>query len=159
MELDPFDRLELVANRIAARQQYADRNRIALLGIHGVMGLVIAFLIAIDSPARTLMELVGEPALNLVNLLPAIGGGVLVAGLLLHRNLYLEAAGMAVLFAWDTFMGTAFGIVAHRFATDSDPATVAYSYPVGVYLGLGALMLVHLVTLIEMLRDTRGYHP
>lgn len=152
---DPFDRLEQIARRLAARQRYSDKNRIALLAVHGVMGLVVAFLIAADKPAPSLLLLIGGPLLHLVNLLPAIGGGLLVGGLLLHRNLYLEAAGMTILLAWDGFMGVAFGVVAHRYGSDHNPLTIAASYPIGVYLGLGGLMVVHLVTLAQMLRDGR----
>lgn len=153
--MDPLDRLDLAADRLERRQRYAEDNRLALLTIHGLMGVVIGFLLVIDGTAQSLQRLFhdSEVALAPLTFGPSLGGCVLLLGLMLRRNLALEAIGMSMMLMWDITMAVCFGVIAFLASRDGDPLTSASSYPVGVYLGIAALMATHLVTLIQLLRE------
>lgn len=150
---DPLDRIDEGLTRIARRQAYADRNRLTLLAIHGIGGVAITALLFHDGPAPAVADALGDH-IDLFNLLPGIGGALLLAGLLARRFLPLEAPGMGLLLAWDVAMAGIFYTTARTSATDGDPATIAVTYPVAVYAILGALMVTHLLTLVQLLQDT-----
>lgn len=137
---DPLERLSQSVDRMARRATYDERNRLALLLVHGLSALAIGTAIVLDRgpdawpyPDWTL----GVPAI--------IGGGLLVVGLLGGRRVSVEAVGMGIILCWDAaFVAT--------FARAAATETEAASYPVFVYLCLAGLMGVHLFTLVSYLR-------
>lgn len=143
-----------MALNLDRKQRYDERNRLALLAAHGFGALFAAALIGYDEPSATVKGLLGEWT-DAFNTLPAIGGATLLLGLAWGRKVFLEAAGMGVILAWDLGMAVAFGYAARVAAHDGNPATIPASYPLAVYGTLGALLVIHLVTLATIILGKR----
>lgn len=164
---EALDRLEQATEAIAKRDRYNSRNRRALLVIHGVMGVSVGILLFTGGSAQSMIDVFGEgsPVLWLLNLSSLCGGLVLLAGVFIRQrrpgildrlSTLLEAVGMTVMLLWDAGMAVTLGVAAHKAATDGDPLTHTAAYPVAVYTGLAALMAVHLLTLLELISDSRS---
>lgn len=141
---DPVDIAHDALERLASRQRYDERNRLALLIVHGVMGVAVGALILIDSPPAAWVDWVGTGREAWLAGPALAGGATLLAGLAAGRHLILEAAGMAGILAWDALMVA-------TFVKGDGPA-----YPTALYLGLAALMTIHVVTLCLYLWTPRA---
>ncbi len=149
-----LDELEHLAITLDRKQRYDERNRLALLAAHGLGALLAAALIGYDEPSVTVQGLLGKWT-DAFNTMPAIGGATLLLGLAWGRKLALEATGMGIILAWDLGMAVSFGYAARIAAHDGNPATVPASYPLAVYGTLGALLVIHLVTLVTIILGKR----
>lgn len=148
MEDDKFERAQGALTSLAQRQDYDQRNRLALLAVHGWAALVIGLLIVVEGGPTAWVEKYGTRH-DWALAAPAIVGGVLLlVGLTNGRAIRLEAAGMTFILAWDLYMvwllGSA-GVVG--------PTAL---YPVAVYGCLAALMVVHLRTLYAYAKKPRA---
>ena len=150
-----LDALEHFAIDLEKRQRYSERNRLALLGAHGVGLVLAAALLAVDDPARAVISLFGSYA-DAFNVLPGIGGVLLLAGLMLGRRMALEAAGMFIGLLWDVGMIAAFTYQATQEPYITATPVPASTYPIAVYGTLAALMGIHLYTLVKIISDDRG---
>lgn len=144
-----LDRLEQIANNLLWRSQYEEENRLELLFVHAFIGIGAGVLMIIDGVPSRVVEIVGaqEAVVYPLAVLPCVGGLTLLFGLLYKRRLLVEWSGMAMIMLWDTLMGSSLFLVNWLAAMDSSPETVSTMYPVAVYMGLAALMRVHLKTL------------
>jgi hypothetical protein len=154
-ERHPLDRLEEIAIPLAVRQTYDEQNRLALLMIHGLGGLATTFLMFRDHLSVTQQVLMGEWAMPF-NVLPGLGGAILLLGLAWGRRLLLEGVGMAILLAWDFGMVRMFVEASQRFPHDHDPRTVSTLYPLSIYGQLGMLLAVHAWTLVRLVARERA---
>lgn len=132
----PYHRAERALMSLEQRTKYDERNRLTLLGIHGVMGVVVGWLMLAYGTPDAWTEAVG-PDRDWMLASPALAGGTLLlaALYLLKRNLLLEAAGMVLILGWDLTMV----YILNRFGLNP--------YAVAVYVTMAALMLVHVGTL------------
>lgn len=136
---DPFDRAEEALVSLEQRTLYDEKNRLELLGVHGVKGLLLGPL---------LYNFGGPDAWNLVFGAHAIvwlaapaffGGLLLLLGLAWNRNILLEAVGMILLLVWDLLMVY---VLANRGQVP---------YVLVIYGAFAALMCIHLRTLTRYL--------
>lgn len=156
---DPFTRLENAAEVIVKQTSWEQQNRLGLLAIHGVIGVLAGMLMMINGTA-TSFEVFGlwiRPALSGLSI---FGGAVLLAGLISKpRNVRLEISGLALMGIWDLAMAVAF-IVARTVNHVTYKFTFPWValpdssrlYPVVIYLGMFALICVHLWTLRKLRR-------
>lgn len=144
---DPIDRLATFATELALAKKYADRNRSALLAIHGLGGVATTLLMMIHEPYDGTARLLSQWA-ETFDSLPALGGILLLAGLAWNRNLVLEALGMVCLLLWDLGM-------MRIFQHDLVGGQVSYSYPLAIYGTLAGLMILHLASLFGVAAETR----
>ena len=120
------------------RTRYDESNRLALLAIHGLLGVVVGVLLLAYGPPDPWIEMVGEGKGGLLAAPALLGGFLLLGGLFVfNRNMFLEATGMTLILAWDFTMV----LIIQKFGLNP--------YAVAVYAGLAALMLVHVITLIR----------
>lgn len=144
---DPLERLERGVSRLAplvAQQAWETGNRLGLLWVHSFVGLVAGVLILVNGTATTLVPIL--PAAKLLTGLPGIAGGALLAvGLLARpRRVLVEVAGLVVLAAWDLLMAVGFVIAV------TTQSLHARWYPIVIYVGYLALIVVHLWTLRQL---------
>lgn len=142
---DALDRAEESLNRLARRQRYDERNRLALLAVHGYIGIFTGAMIWIGGGPTTWALLVGSDDKDWILGAPAVIGGLtLLVGLYAGRSLMIEAVGMVVMLAWDLTMVYLFVFLSPN------------KYPTSLYLGLALLMSIHLGTLIAYAREERA---
>lgn len=151
----PLDRLEATAQRISDRATYENNNRISLLWIHGLVGFLASIQMLVYGSASTVETALGPWMRIVLATLGILGGGFLLAGVAKKpRSLGLEAVGLCLLFAFDLVI--LLGIAYARFKQDQwapiglgepIPAGYVVAYPITIYAGLSALIVVHLVTL------------
>lgn len=151
---DAFDRLEAAAETVAQRAEWERSNRVGLLWVHAVVGIVVGIQMLLYGSATTIEAALGlwtRPALAITGL---VGGLLLAVGIVRNRTVILEAIGLAVIGAWDLCMACGFiyaRVSAGQFSPRAmfEPLPVGYvlPYPISVYLGLAALIAVHLWTL------------
>lgn len=140
---DRYSEAEQALNRLAERAAYDERNRLALLLVHALTGILAGLLITLDREPASWLDLVGPGHAWWLGAPPIVGGILLAAGLAMRRTprigerirLVTEAIGMTGIMAWDAAMIYVIGR-----AGDA-------AYPVAVYAGLAGLMSVHMVTL------------
>lgn len=145
MEDDKIERAQGALTRLAHRQDYDQRNRLALLAVHGWAGLAAGVLILTEGGPAAWDTFAGPDREYGLAVPVLLGGLLLLSGLLCRpRSLRLEAAGMVLLLGWDLFMAWLLGS-----AAVSDSSAL---YPVAVYGCLAALMGVHLRTLYAYAR-------
>lgn len=152
---DAFDRLEEAAANVAQRAEWEQSNRVGLLWVHGLMGLLAGPQMLLWGSASTIESAVGVWSRVVLAGIGTLGGMFLVAGLRrTPRSIPLEVAGLALVGSWDCLM--ALGLVFARLHQNDfrviplgEPLTAGYvvAYPITVYVGLTALILVHLWTL------------
>lgn len=144
--LSAYDAAEASLDALASRQLYDEKNRLALLSIHGWMGVLSGFLI-LRAGSPVAWQLFAGKGSDWMLAFPAfLGGTVLLMGLYLGRRLAAEAVGMALMLCWDLVMTFIFT----RQALVEQSVTL---YPTAVYAGLAALMFVHLRTLVRYLAE------
>lgn len=159
---DPFRRIETAAEALARRVVWEQGNRIGLLRVHGVVGVLAGVqMLAFGGPS----QLEAFPWARLWLGLTGLCGGTLVMYGLHRRprSIPTEAAGLAVLGLWDLTMTV--GLAWARLHTTSwgwswpwekpPPAASGYvpAYPVTVYAGLFALICIHLLTLQRFVKS------
>lgn len=137
---NPWDRAEEALVALEHRTQYDERNRLALLSVHGLKGVGVGVLLYLFGPPEAWVMLYGHET-EVFLLLPAMAGGImLLLGLLLNRNILLEALGMIGLLIWDLLMIWTLSMAGLN------------PYAVAVYVGMAGLMGIHLMTLVRYLR-------
>lgn len=159
---DPFERIERATNRLARRVLWEQGNRIGLLRVHGVVGILAgAQMLAFGGPSQLEDIHWARMWLGVTGLL---GGLLVMWGLHSRpRSISTEAAGLAVMGLWDLTMTV--GLAWARMHTTSwgwswpwekpPPASSGYvpAYPVTVYAGLFALICIHLLTLVKFIKS------
>lgn len=162
---DPLSRLETTAERIAGRAQYEQANRRGLLWVHALMGILAGAQMGVWGTATTLENVVGPYSRYLMAGIGIVGGICLAAGLINRpRSIPLEVCGLALVGLWDLLM--TLGLAYARFDQNEyrplgigDPLTQGYvvAYPITVYAGLLALIVIHLWTLRRLRRAPRTH--
>ena len=170
---DPLDRLETAAEAVVRRAEvernrtaYEQGNRLGLLWIHGLVGLFAGLQMLAWGSATTIEAVVGPWSRLLMATLGTLGGVLLLVGLTRKpRSIPLEAAGLTVVGLWDLLMtlGLMYARISqHSFAlrplTEPLPNGYVAAYPVTVYLGMLALIVVHLWTLRRLRAHQTGAH-
>ena len=155
---DALDRIEAAAESLGRRAQWEQGNRVGLLRVHAFIGLVCGPQMLLYGTAANIEAAVGVWARTALGLLGCIGGIVLMWGIVQRpRGIYAEAVGLALLGLWDVLMLV--GFLAARIHGGNftprplgDPVPVGYvlPYPIGIYGGMFALIVVHLWTLRRM---------
>lgn len=136
---DPFERAKEALVALEQRTRYDASNRLALLTVHGLIGLVVGMFQWYDGPPLAWTKVFG-PDTEVFLAAPAVLGGILLLlGLAWNRNIIFEAVGMVGILTWDGLM-----IFVLNRAGDT-------TYAPYVYLGLFSLMSVHVYTLAKYL--------
>jgi hypothetical protein len=133
---DPYIRAEEALVSLELRTQYDEKNRLELLSVHGVKGLLLGPLLYFFGGPEAWNILFGREATVFLAAPAFFGGLLLLLGLFWHRNIILEAAGMFGLIIWDGLM------VYSMLRAGQNPYTIV------VYAAFAALMLVHIKTLV-----------
>lgn len=153
--------LKLVAENEEAQRQFiwAQQNRLGLLWVHAGIGFIVGTAMLVYGTAYNIEQEFGLWTRTFFALLGIGGGGILAWGLTRKpvRSIPAEALGLVLLAVWDILIAGAFVTVVA--ASPPDPAwpweeipqTAARLYPVGVYLGIFALLGLHVYTLRGLL--------
>jgi hypothetical protein len=160
---DPLDRLEHQALDIANRSVYERGNRRALLWVHAFMGVAAGTQMALWGSAPTIELVVGIWSRLIMAGLGVTGGLLLGYGLASRpRKIPFEVAGLALVGLWDLLMtlGLAYARMLqhdfHPLGIHQDiPVGYVSAYPINVYGGLFALIVIHLWTLRQLTRGPR----
>ncbi|GHJ59122.1 hypothetical protein NOK12_16400 [Nocardioides sp. OK12] len=151
---DAYDRLEQAAETVAQRAEWERSNRVGLLWVHAAVGMIAGAQMLLYGSAATIEEAVGVWTRLALGLLGIIGGIVLAFGILRGRTVLLEAIGLAAIGIWDLLMAAGFayarvggGTFTPRALFEPIPTGYVLPYPISVYIGLAALITVHLWTL------------
>jgi hypothetical protein len=161
MNNDAFDRLEHAAERVAATATWERANRVGLLWVHAVVGVLAGGQMLAFGSASNIEAMVGVWSRSALGVLGIVGGLALALGILRRKRrrrywLEIEATGLALIGLWDGCMCigmAAARIMAGDFAPRPPwealppPGTYVLPYPIAVYGGLCALVCVHLWTL------------
>jgi hypothetical protein len=161
--LDPLDRLEAAAEKVARRAEWETANRVGLLYVHAFVGITAGLQMFLFGSAANIEDLAGIWIRAALGVLGIAGGLILWRGIrATPRSIPAEATGLALLGIWDLAMtlGLAWaridsGDFSPRglFEPLPPPGTYALPYPVAVYGGLFALICVHLWTLRRLRKD------
>lgn len=155
---DPFERVEVATQNLARRVVWEQGNRIGLLRVHAVVGVLAgAQMLAFGGPTQ-LEALFGPPVRIILGTIGLVGGAILFSGLeTTPRSIYREALGLTVLGLWDLVMtlglawarlhSTSFGLNWPSVPEPSPATGYVAPYPIAVYGGLFALIVIHLATL------------
>lgn len=160
--LEPFERLEVAAELVmeraeasARRVAYERGNRLSLLWIHGIVASVAGLQQILYGSATQLEVLLGPWVRLFLGPVAIIGGLILLSGLLKRpRSIPMEAVGLSFVALWDGSM--TLGLGAARILQNNYhvipfgqqlPAGYVPAYPIAVYGGMFALLVVHLWTL------------
>lgn len=157
---DPYDRLERTAERIVSRQTYEQQNRWGLLWVHALMGLTAGVQMSLWGSASNIEGNLGTWVRPVLAGIGFFGGLSLAVGLSTRpRSIPFEVVGLVLVGLWDLCM--ALGLFVARVRQDNfgriplgqplEPGYVA-AYPISVYGGLFALVLIHLWTLRRLAR-------
>lgn len=156
LERDAFERVESAAEALARRVTWEQGNRIGLLRVHAITGIVAGVqILAFGGPT----QLEHMPGARFAQGMCGLIGGLLL-WVSLHRrprSITGEALGLLVLGLWDlTFVvgltyarlhSTAFGL---GWPWDEPPPGASGyvpPYPIAVYAGMFGLICIHLYTL------------
>lgn len=144
------------AEHASRRVLYERGNRLGLLWVHGIVGVVGGMQQLLYGSATQVEDALG-PWVRLLLVPLALGGGLLLLlGLTRkpQRSIPLEAVGLALVACWDLAMTA--GLAYARYAQHTyrplpllRPMPHGYvpAYPITVYAGMLALLVIHLVTL------------
>lgn len=174
MREDPYDRLESAAEAVMARAELASNrilyergNRLGLLWVHAVVGTLAGGQQLIYGSASQVEQITGPSARLALGPLAFLGGLVLALGLSRRprRSIPLEGVGLALLASWDLAMTAGLAYARwHQhdfhllgFHTPMPPGYVP-AYPVAVYGGMFALLVIHLATLRHLRRLPKEAH-
>lgn len=134
---DPFIRAEEALVSLELRTQYDQQNRLELLTVHGVKGMLLGPLLYFFGGPDAWDLIFGKDATIFLAAPAFFGGMLLLLGLYWHRNVILEAAGMFGLIVWDSLMIYCMARAALN------------PYVIVIYLAFAALMIVHIKTLCQ----------
>lgn len=159
--IDPLDKLEAVADRLEGRVRYEQENRRGLLWVHGLIGILAGPQMLLWGTAPTIEQSIGTWTRVGMSALGTAGGLLLIVGLSCRpRSIFLEAAGLALVALWDLVIaaGLIYARVKqndYRFIPLDAPLPPGYAsaYPITIYAGLFALIVVHLWTLRRLVRS------
>lgn len=160
---DPLDRLENQVVRVADRITYEQQNRWGLLWVHAIVGMTAGIQMLLWGSATTIETALGIWSRGMMAGLGFSGGAMLAYGLSRRpRSIPFEVAGLFLVGVWDFLMVAGLAIARIRQANYSLipldemlPPGYVSAYPISIYLGLFALIVIHLLTL-RKLRTTRG---
>lgn len=163
MDPDPLDRLEDAAELVARRAQrntnrmsYERGNRLGLLWVHSLVSLLAGVQMLLFGSATQIEHIVGPESRLVMGPLGLAGGLLLALGLTRkpQRSIPLEAAGLALVALWDLAMTVGLAVARwtqHDYVPlgvhQPQPPGYVPAYPVAVYGGLLALLVIHLLTL------------
>lgn len=161
-DYDPYGRIETAAEKLARRVTWEQGNRIGLLSVHAIAGILGGAQQIMYGSAPNIETAFGTWVRIIFGTLALIGGCILFSGLNAHpRSIKREAAGLSLLAAWDALMTLGLlwaRIDSHDFSllgfNEKIPLGYVVTYPLAVYGGLFALIMVHLSTLHKF----RKYH-
>lgn len=136
---DPFDRAEEALVSLEQRTLYDEKNRLELLGVHGVKGLLLGPLLYNFGGPDAWNIMFGAQSIIFLAAPAFFGGLLLLLGLAWNRNILLEAIGMILLLVWDLLMLTVL------WEAGQVP------YVVVIYGAFAALMCIHIKTLARYL--------
>lgn len=163
--LDPLDRLETAAEAVARRAEESDSrtryetgNRRALLWVHAIIGLLAGVQMYLFGSATIIESSLGVWTRPVMACLGVAGGFLLAAGLTRRpRSIPLEVAGLVLVGVWDAAMTFGLGLARYNQHDyhiirlgDDLPVGYVTAYPVTVYAGLLALIVIHLLTLRKL---------
>lgn len=137
---NPWERAEEALVSLEQRTQYDEKNRLELLSVHALKGLLVGPLILKDGGPDAWNILFGNDTLFFLAAPAFFGGLLLMIGLLWNRNILLEAVGMALMLVWDGLMLYTLGRAGLT------------TYVLVVYGAMMLLMLVHAKTLFNYIR-------
>ena len=159
---DAYDRLEQAAENVATRAEWERANRVGLLWVHAVVGFVAGLQMLLYGSASTIEASVGVWSRAALGGMGVLGGVLLAGGIVRGRSVVLEALGLAVIGLWDALMAVGFivarvraGQFSPRNLLEPIPDGYVLPYPISIYLGLAALIAVHLWTLRRFVRSGR----
>lgn len=135
MNTDPYQRAEGALLTLEQRSRYDEKNRLELLAVHGVKGLLLGPLLYGFGGPTSWNVTFGTEALIFLAVPCFFGGLLLLLGLAWDRHILLEGIGMLGLLVWDALM------IYVMIAGDAAP------YVTVIYASMAALMLIHLKTL------------
>lgn len=151
---DVFDRLQTAAETVAQHAEWERANRVGLLWVHAAIALIAGTQMLLYGSAATIEEAFGVWTRIALGGIGVLGGAVLATGILRGRTVALEAIGLALIGAWDLLMAAGFawariqgGTFTPRALLEPIPDGYILPYPISVYIGLAALIAVHLWTL------------
>jgi hypothetical protein len=161
---DPLDRLQETAERVIDRTNYEQGNRRSLLWVHAIVGMFAGLQMLLWGSAYTIETAIGVWVRLVLAALGMSGGLVLAIGLSRRpRSVILEAVGLVAIGLWDLIIAAGLMIARvkqHNFdlIPPTHPLELGYivAYPTTVYLGLFALILIHLSTLRRIRRRGLG---
>ncbi|GAA0494677.1 hypothetical protein Ade02nite_19920 [Paractinoplanes deccanensis] len=154
--VETLDALDEHLQTSDATVKRSERNRIGLLHLHAAFAVYIGPMFALlgrdgmAGPAWLLIRRIPGAPVSLACLLFA--GGVILGIATWHRAVRWEIVGLCMLLGWYVTIAVSFGGALLWWLTGGFPAGTPKPAPYthGVYLHLGALMIVHLVTLIRI---------
>ena len=141
-----FDEAERSLNSLANRQRYDEKNRLALLSIHGWIGAIVGALIIFSGPPSVWLDFFSRDSAWVLASPALFGGVILLWGLYGGRVILVEAIGMSLILVWDLSMTA-------LFVSQGLLGEASTLYPIMVYLGFALLMSIHIKTLIQFLRQ------
>lgn len=155
---DPFQRIERATQALARRVLWEQGNRIGLLRVHAAVGILAGVQILAFGSAASIEALVGVGVRMLLGVLGVLGGSLLWWGLRKSpRSITLEGIGLALLGIWDLTMtlglawarahSTSFGLKWPWVRLPPPEDGFVVPYPIAVYGGMFALIVIHLLTL------------
>lgn len=136
----PWDRAEEALVALEQRTQYDEKNRLELLAVHGLKGLLVGPLLYMFGGPDAWNSTFGPAAIVFLAAPAFFGGLLLLLGLAWKRNIVLEAIGMMGMLVWDALM------IYVMLASEAAP------YVTVVYASMACLMSIHLRTLFRYLR-------
>lgn len=165
-DINPLDRLESAAEVVmeraeitARRVMYERGNRLGLLWVHAVVGMLAGTQQLLWGSATQIEAITGPHMRLFMGPLAMVGGIILAAGLISKpRSIPMEAIGLGFIACWDFCMTV--GLAYARWSQHdfhilpvSQPMVTGYvpAYPVAVYGGMFALLVIHLLTLRHLL--------
>lgn len=168
MSPDPLDRLEHAVDNLAEWERWHLENRLGLLWVHSGLGICAGILMLLTGTATSFERYIGDwtrPAMGYFGL---AAGLILGSGLLRKpRSIPREVIGLSMLMVWDLAMCGGFiaAIVASPLPVEWANPFNGYvehinplaprPYAIVIYLGIAALIAIHLATLRKLRRARR----
>lgn len=164
MSDESLARAAAAADRLEDRFTWEQANRLGLLRVHAIVGILGGIQILLYGGPSNLEESLGVWTRPALGVLAVVGGTILALGLARRpRDIGLEAVGLSLVGLWDLAMtlGLAWtrieqGEYAPIPLTQALDPTYVRPYPVTVYAGLFALICIHLWTLRRMHLGSRN---
>ncbi|MCW3041180.1 MAG: hypothetical protein JWM31_3085, partial [Solirubrobacterales bacterium] len=140
---------------------YEQQNRRGLLWVHACIGVIAGAQMLVYGSATTIEATLGIWSRGLMGALGIVGGLFLAIGLSRRpRSIPFEVAGLVLVGVWDLLMTAGLALARWRQhdwrpipLREALPQGYASAYPVTVYAGLLALIVIHLLTLRRLTRS------